>query len=107
MRRRTASSPVLITSAAPSRVDEFNDRRRQYIVVMSVRIVCFILAVVISVTWLRMVFLVAALVLPWVAVLAANQVKAKAVRAPNLFVPKPRRALTGEDPQAHHADRRP
>jgi Protein of unknown function (DUF3099) len=107
MRRRTASGPILITSAPPSRVEEFNDRRRQYIVVMSIRVVCFILAVVIQITWLRMVFVVGALILPWVAVLAANQVKGKAVRAPTMFVPKPRRALTGEDPQAHRADRRP
>lgn len=106
MRRRTASGPVLITTAAPSRVDEFNDRRNQYILVMSIRVLCFILAVVIPITWLRMVFVVAALVLPWVAVLAANQVKAKSVGAPALFVPKPRRALSGEDPQPRRADRR-
>jgi hypothetical protein len=107
MRRRTASGPVLITSAAPSRVDEFKDRRRHYMIVMSIRVVCFVLAVVIPLTWLRMVFVVAALVLPWVAVLAANQVKAKVVGAPNLFVPTPRRAITGEDPQARRAERRP
>ncbi|BEP15328.1 hypothetical protein acdb102_36390 [Acidothermaceae bacterium B102] len=108
MRRRSATAPVvLITSAAPSRVDEFQDRRRNYIIVMSTRVACFILAVVIPITWLRMVFLVGALVLPWVAVLAANQVKDKVVGAPALFVPAPRRALSGEDPRPHRADRRP
>ena len=107
MRRRTASGPVLITSAAPSRVDEYQDRRRSYILVMSIRVACFILAVVIPITWLRMVFVVLALVLPWVAVLAANQVKAKSMPSPALFVPRPRKALTGEDPQARRADRRP
>jgi Protein of unknown function (DUF3099) len=107
-RRPVVPAPVLITSAAPSRVEEFNDRRRQYTLVMSIRVICFILAVVVDITWLRIVFVIGALVLPWVAVIAANQVKGKATRSPSLFVPKPRRALTGgEDPQPRRADRRP
>lgn len=107
LRRPVAPEPVLITTAPPSRAAEFDDRRRQYAIVMSVRIVCFLLAVIISVTWLRVVFIVGALVLPWVAVIAANQAKTRVLSTPSLFVPKPRRALAGgEEPEPHPADRR-
>ncbi|MDX6228251.1 MAG: hypothetical protein QOI76_1641 [Frankiales bacterium] len=107
MRRRPVPPPVLITSAPMSRAQEHAGRRRQYTIVMSVRVVCFILAVVVPVIWLRVVFIVGALVLPWVAVIAANQVHGKAPRGPKLYVPKPRRALTdGGEPEPHRADRR-
>lgn len=106
-RRHIAPAPVLITSAPQSPLDEFNDRRRQYAIVMSIRIACFILAVVVTVTWLRIVFIIGALVLPWVAVIAANQAKTRRAAGPALFVPAPRRALTdGEEPESHPADRR-
>lgn len=106
-RRPIAPEPVLITTAQPSRIKEYEDRRRQYAIVMSVRIVCFILAVVISVAWLRVVFIIGALVLPWVAVIAANQAKTRILAGPSLLVPKPRRELeSGEEPEPHPADRR-
>jgi hypothetical protein len=107
VRRRATAPPVLITSAPISRAAEAAGRRRQYTIVMSVRVVCFILAVTIQVTWLRVFFIVGALVLPWVAVIAANQVHGKAPAGPKLYVPKPRRALTGgEEPEPRRADRR-
>jgi hypothetical protein len=107
MRRRATTPPVLITSAPVSRAQEFAGRRRQYTIVMSVRVICFILAVAIQVTWLRIFFIVGALVLPWVAVIAANQVHGRAPRGPKLYVPEPRRALTdGEEPEPRRADRR-
>jgi uncharacterized membrane protein len=108
VKRRAAAQPVLITSAAPSRIQEHADRRRNYTIVMSTRVLCFILAVAIPITWLRIVFTIGALVLPWVAVLAANQVHGKAPTGPTLYVPKPRRALTdGEEPEPRRADWRP
>jgi hypothetical protein len=107
-RRPIAPAPVLITDAAQSRLEEFNDRRRQYAMVMSIRVICFILAIVVSINWLRGVLIVGALVLPWVAVIAANQVKSRVSQKPSLFVPRPRRALTrGEEPEPRPADRRP
>ncbi|MDX6202069.1 MAG: hypothetical protein QOE24_172 [Frankiales bacterium] len=107
MRRRPVPGPVLITSAPQSRMEEFAGRRRQYTIVMSIRVICFILAVAIPVGWLRVVFVVGALVLPWVAVIAANQVHGKAPRGPKLYVPEPRRALTdGGEPEPHRADHR-
>jgi hypothetical protein len=108
MRRRHPGvpDPVLITSAAPSRLVEFDDRRRQYAIVISVRVACFLLAVLVTITWLRIVFIIGALVLPWVAVVAANQAKNRRTAGPAVFVPKPRRALTdGEEPEPHPSDR--
>ena len=50
---------------------------------------------------------VGALVLPWVAVIAANQVHGKAPTHPALYVPKPRRALaSGEEPEPRRANPR-
>lgn len=107
MRRRPTTGPVLITSAPPSRREEHAGRVRQYTLVMATRVICFILAVVIQITWLRIVFIIGALVLPWVAVLAANQVHAKAPTGPKLYVPRPRPALTdGEEPEPRRADHR-
>jgi hypothetical protein len=107
VRRRPTPQPVLITTAPMSRAEEAAGRRRQYTIVMSVRVVCFILAVAIQLTWLRVVFIIGALVLPWVAVIAANQVHGKLPTRPTLYVPKPRRALTdGEEPEPRRADRR-
>src|SRR3954471_17381267 len=107
MRRRpVVAEPVLTTSAPPSRFAEHAERRRNYAIVMSIRVLCFILAIVVQLTWLRVTFIIGALVLPWVAVIAANQVKATSVRAPSLFVPKPRKSLTGGGPEPKKADRR-
>ena len=107
MRRRATVQPVLITTAAPSRADEHAGRVRQYTLVMATRMACFILAVVVQLTWLRVLFIIGALVLPWVAVLAANQVHGRATKAPTMYVPKPRRALTdGQEPEPRRADRR-
>jgi hypothetical protein len=107
VRRRPGPPPVLITSAPQSRTQEFEGRRRQYTIVMSIRVVCFILAVAIPIAWLRVVFVVGALVLPWVAVIAANQVHGKIAKGPKLYVPKPRRELTdGGEPEPHRADHR-
>jgi hypothetical protein len=107
MRRRpVVTEPVLITSAAPSRFQEHADRRRNYAIVMSIRVLCFILAIVVQVTWLRVAFIIGALVLPWVAVIAANQVKSSASHAPSLYVPKPRRALNSGGPETKRDARR-
>ena len=64
-----------ITSAPEPLADDVARRQRRYLVQMGVRTVCF-LATVLSwghvPLWLSVVFLVAAAVLPYVAVLGAN-----------------------------------
>lgn len=60
-----------ITSAQASLDDDLGPRMRKYLISMSVRTVCFILAVVFDGP-LRWVFAAAAVVLPYVAVVVAN-----------------------------------
>ncbi|GAB3594254.1 hypothetical protein GCM10027446_17820 [Angustibacter peucedani] len=60
-----------ITSAQASLDDDLGPRMRKYLVSMSVRTVCFVLAVVFEGP-LRWVFAAAAVVLPYVAVVVAN-----------------------------------
>lgn len=68
--------PVLITDAGMSRQDEFKLRRRRYDILMAGRVVCVIAAFVVgsvfSNIWLAGVFIAGAAVLPWAAVLIAN-----------------------------------
>ena len=79
MRRSQADQPVLITSAPESNDDEFDRRRKRYAVMMGLRALCVIGAAVsyhLSML-LAMLFVVAGIVLPWCAVLIANDRPAK------------------------------
>ncbi|HEY2043796.1 MAG TPA: DUF3099 domain-containing protein [Jatrophihabitans sp.] len=72
--RHQADRPFLITEARLSNDDEFDRRRKRYLIMMSMRAVCIVAAAVtfrIS-GWLAAAFVVGALVLPWTAVLIAN-----------------------------------
>lgn len=71
--REAGHDPVLITEAAPSLLDQHEARKRRYIVTMAVRAVCLILATVFYQTlWVMGVFAILAIILPWVAVMVAN-----------------------------------
>ena len=75
MRRRhaqDASEPVRITTAPRPRSDDIRGRQRRYLISMGIRTVCFILAVVFVGHWEMWVFLIASLVLPYIAVVLAN-----------------------------------
>jgi Flp pilus assembly protein TadB len=64
---------VLITEAEPSREEQHAARKRRYAITMAVRGVCIVLAAVFyQILWLMLVFAVLGAVLPWVAVLMAN-----------------------------------
>lgn len=65
------SSVPSITSARPSRALDRRTRERRYVLTMSVRVVCFVLALVVG-GWVRWVFVAGAVVLPYVAVVLAN-----------------------------------
>ncbi|MEJ7771460.1 MAG: DUF3099 domain-containing protein [Geodermatophilaceae bacterium] len=72
-KRRAGDDPVLITEAAPSLLEQHDARKRRYIITMAVRAVCLILATVFYQTlWVMAVFAILAIILPWVAVMAAN-----------------------------------
>jgi hypothetical protein len=69
----TTGTSVLITAAAPSYADQLAGRKRKYLLMMSCRIPCLILAAVLHDTpWLALAVLAVSVPLPWVAVLIAN-----------------------------------
>lgn len=63
-----------VTSLPPSPDEERSGRMRRYAITMSTRLVCFVLAIFTH-GWLQLAFVVAAIVLPYFAVVAANTVK--------------------------------
>jgi hypothetical protein len=68
-------APILVTTAAMSPAEERRRRERRYLWTMAIRVLCFIGAIVFyltHVTWAIPFAIVGSLVLPWVAVVAAN-----------------------------------
>jgi Flp pilus assembly protein TadB len=74
MRRTQDDQPALITTAPQNSGDEYDQRRKKYAIMMATRALCVLLAACtyrVSVL-LALGFLVAGAVLPWCAVLIAN-----------------------------------
>ena len=68
-----STEPVLITEAEPSLDDQHAARKKRYAITMAVRGVCVVLAAVFYQTvWLMLIFAVLGTVLPWIAVVMAN-----------------------------------
>jgi hypothetical protein len=83
-----ADEPVLVTTAAKSRRDELRDRERRYLITMGVRVVCFVLAIVlfgVGLKWVAAFAVAASLILPWVAVVAANAGPRRVAEQPSLY----------------------
>lgn len=95
-RGRYEDDPVLITEAEPSRDEQFRARKKKYAIMMSTRTVCLILAAATYHTlWLMAIFIVGAAVLPWMAVLIANDRPPKKAKKVNRYAghPDPARAI--------------
>jgi len=60
-----------ITEARESHTSERDTRVRKYVISMTIRMICFILAFFFD-GWLRWVFIAGAVVLPYIAVVVAN-----------------------------------
>ena len=74
-RVRPHDEAIRITTAAESRDHDIRVRQRHYLVSMTIRVVCFVGAVIAGangVTWLWPLLIVGAIVLPYVAVVGAN-----------------------------------
>lgn len=70
----TANDPVLITEAEQSYEEQYAERKRKYIIMMSLRFPCLVLAGVFHNTWwLALALIVLSIPLPWIAVLIANE----------------------------------
>jgi small neutral amino acid transporter SnatA (MarC family) len=84
--------PVLVTTAGQSPREEQRDRQRRYLITMAVRVVCFILAIVlfgIGQRFLAAFAVAGSLILPWVAVIAANAGPRRTVERPSLYQRRP------------------
>jgi len=93
--RDNDSEPVLITEAQPSLDEQLSARRTKYLIMMSVRIVCLVLAATFYHTpWLMAIFVVGAVALPWMAVLIANDRPPKKAMKVNRFGGHPDRSRT-------------
>jgi Flp pilus assembly protein TadB len=64
--------PVLVTTAGRSPQQDRRDRERRYLITMGFRVVAFVVALVVTKGWIRVVAIAAALILPWIAVILAN-----------------------------------
>ena len=67
--------PFLVTTAGKSPQQELRERTRRYLVTMGVRVACFILAIVLfqlDLHWEAAFAIAGSLILPWIAVVAAN-----------------------------------
>jgi hypothetical protein len=66
------SDAVRITTARNSAAEDMRSRQRRYAISMTIRLVCFIAAVVAWPSWLSWVFAAAAVFVPLFAVVMAN-----------------------------------
>ena len=90
--RRT--EPLLITEAQPSLAEQHAARKRRYAITMGVRGVCVVLAAVsYQIVWLMLIFAVLGTVLPWIAVIMANDRPPKSKLRAHGYTPRPDRAL--------------
>ena len=79
--RSDRQDAVRITTAAESRNADIAARQKRYVLSMSLRTVCFVGAILASLAgihWLWPILIVAALVLPYVAVVMANATSRRA-----------------------------
>jgi hypothetical protein len=74
MRRSQDNQPALITTAHESGDEEYDRRRKRYAIMMGTRAICVILAAVTyhASIWLALGLIAGATVLPWCAVILAN-----------------------------------
>jgi Flp pilus assembly protein TadB len=92
--RSRRPDPVVITEAQPSRIDQHAARKRRYAITMATRTVALILAAVFyKVVWLMIIFVILGTVLPWVAVMMANDRPPKKKTDMRRYTPPPDRVL--------------
>jgi Flp pilus assembly protein TadB len=92
--RQRRPEPVLITEAEISALEQHAARKRRYAITMGVRIVFIVLAAVFYQTvWLMLLFAILGTVLPWIAVVMANDRPPKKKLMPHRFDARPDRVL--------------
>ena len=97
-RRRHDSAPEVyaVTTARTGQHDDVNKRARRYMVSMTIRLVCLVLAFVFFGSWEAWVFAAGAVVLPYVAVIMANSGRERPASPPTAMMsPEASRAGQG------------
>ena len=95
--RRSQRKPPLITSARFSKSLDADQRRTRYLWTMAVRVACFLAATVTPFP-VNLVLLVAAAILPTLAVMLANAIDLRRPQVePPAQPPAPRTALSSPD----------
>ena len=72
MARHQTGDAVRITTASTSAAQDIAARQKRYVLAMGFRTICFVAAIFVTITWARILLVIAALVLPYVAVVMAN-----------------------------------
>ncbi len=86
--------PVLITEAEPSLAEQHAFRKKRYAITMGVRIVFIVLAASFyQIVWLMLIFAFLGTVLPWIAVVMANDRPPKKREHVNRYDARPDRVL--------------
>jgi hypothetical protein len=97
----------VVTEARPSRSADISYRERRYLIMMSIRLVCFVIAVVAFINgagWLTAIPAVGAIIIPYFAVIFANGgrepnggqgFQAYEPNLPERFTPDPSTAANG------------
>jgi Flp pilus assembly protein TadB len=97
------NEPVLITEAQPSLIDQHAARKRRYVLTMAVRALSLVMAAVVYSTthllWLVVVLAVLGTILPWVAVVMANDGPPKKRVQVNRYEARPDRVLEAPKPR--------
>jgi len=81
----------LVTEARQSRSEEISQRERRYLLLMGMRLICFVLAVVLLLHhagWLALIPAAGAIVLPYFAVVVANSRRAPAASGFRPYEPR-------------------
>ena len=86
-----------ITDAPRPHSDDLDARIHRYLISMGIRTICVVLAVVVD-GWMRWVFVVGAIGLPYVAVVMANA-RGESRRTSRITVPTPQRASLPAGPR--------
>ncbi|MFF0268541.1 DUF3099 domain-containing protein [Kribbella sp. NPDC004536] len=90
---RSGATVISVTSAQPGRSEDLDSRIVRYAWMMSIRVVCFVLAVITPSPW-RWMFVVGAVVLPYFAVVLANAHRSATQAGSNAFIAPARPAIT-------------
>lgn len=88
------AEPVLITEAQVSQVDQHAARKKRYAITMLVRAICLLFAAIFyQIVWLMIILAVLGTILPWIAVIMANDRPPKKRQEVNRYQARPDRQL--------------